>query len=204
MKRSDTQAMTLQAYEQNVHKYLEGTPGTVAGTEYQPFLDAFCEQLEIKDSILEIGSAVGRDADYIESKGFHVTRSDAVEAFIVYLESQGHEALYFDVLQTDLGQKYDAVLAQAVFLHFNEGEFVQALQNVQRHLKSGGCFALSVKSGDGEGFSDHKFGTDRFFKYWQYEPLQQLLAAHNFLIIESFFPENRWIQVVTKLSDDCE
>jgi hypothetical protein len=43
-------------------------------------------------AILELGSAHGRDADYIESLGYKIYRTDAVKAFVDYLQAKNHDA----------------------------------------------------------------------------------------------------------------
>lgn len=50
-------------------------------------------------SILEIGTGPGRDADYIESLGYSVTRSDAVESFIEYNKSKNKNIIKLNLYE---------------------------------------------------------------------------------------------------------
>lgn len=78
---------TLASYEDNVVAYIEGTPQEVSG-DVKKWIDETLNGLPVTSKILEVGSAFGRDASYIESKGCSVQRSDATIGFIDYLEKK--------------------------------------------------------------------------------------------------------------------
>ena len=73
---TDNQTVTLNTYELNAQNYIDRTPSSIEG-DYKQYLDNFLSCVGKEAKILEIGSAVGRDADYIDSKGYSVTRTDA-------------------------------------------------------------------------------------------------------------------------------
>jgi GNAT superfamily N-acetyltransferase len=68
--------VTLQSYESQINAYIEKTPPQVEGV-FKRWIDATLTRVQQDAHIIEIGSAFGRDAAYIESKGFTVERTDA-------------------------------------------------------------------------------------------------------------------------------
>lgn len=56
------------------------------------WIDTVLAGLPQDAKIPEFGSAFGRDADYIESKGYKVQRTDVTPGFVKLLQSQGHQA----------------------------------------------------------------------------------------------------------------
>lgn len=88
---------TLQSYEAHIQEYISGTPQSVDG-HVQDWIDATLKLLLPDAKILEYGSAFGRDALYIESKGFAIERTDATAGFVELLQSQGHEARLLNIV----------------------------------------------------------------------------------------------------------
>lgn len=194
---SDSKLITKTTYEQGLDTYIANTP-TVVGPEYKPFLNTFAKLVGTQQ-VLEVGSAVGRDADYLECKGVPVFRTDYAISFVEYLRAQGKEAQQFDVINDDLGRQFAGVIANAVFLHFTNEDFEKALENVQCHLLPHGYFAISVKAGEGEEVTNEKMDAPRYFNYWQPDDLEAILQAHDYSILHTFRPGNgKWIQLITQ------
>ena len=61
--------VTLQSYDSRVNEYQGGTVNQVSGV-FKNWIDETLHLLQPGAKILEIGSALGRDAHYIESFGF--------------------------------------------------------------------------------------------------------------------------------------
>lgn len=175
----DTNKATLAAYEKGLEEYNAAAVMTVSGS-IKDWIDASLAMLNPGSHILEIGSAHGRDALYIESKGFKVDRTDAVHSFVEYLHSQGHEARLLNALTDDLGGPYDMVFADAVLLHFTVEQTKDVLKKIKGSLKTSGILAFSVKIGTGSAWSDAKLNDARFFTYWQKQPLQDCLEDSGF------------------------
>ena len=95
---SHANSETLRSYEARVAEYVEGTPSEVAGP-VKEWIDAVLSGLPAKARIVELGSAFGRDAAYIASKGFAVECTDAVAGFVVELQSRGFKARQFNLLR---------------------------------------------------------------------------------------------------------
>ncbi len=83
------------------------------------------------------------------------------------LRAAGHHARLLDVRVDDFGGPYDAVLADAVLLHVIRKQFVDVLQRARQAVASGGVLAITLKEGDGETWTEAKFGRPRHFTYWR-------------------------------------
>src|SRR5579862_5200641 len=86
---STSNAITLASYELGMNEYISGTPPEVF-IRFQSWLDKTLALLPKSARIFEIGSGFGRDARYMETKGFTVHRSDATQAFVHLLQQEGH------------------------------------------------------------------------------------------------------------------
>lgn len=172
-------ARTLAAYEQEAERYRAQTQAL----DKDEWLELLARQAP-PGTILEIGSAYGRDADDLEAMGRHVHRTDATHAFVAMQRSDGHAADLLNVLTDEITGPYAAVLANAVFLHFRPDELRTVLTKVHAALASGGVLAFSVKVGDGAEWSSHKLGVPRFFQYWRPDPLRALVESCGFDIDE--------------------
>ncbi|EPY02570.1 class I SAM-dependent DNA methyltransferase [Magnetospirillum fulvum] len=179
IKESDSNDATLRTYRDHVQDYIDGTAQSVSGAT-QDWIDAALAGLPDTARLLELGSAFGRDAAYIESHGFALECTDAVPEFVACLQAAGHNARLFNALTDDLNSSYDLIFANAVLLHFTRDEFASVLGKMLRALAPGGRFAFSLKRGEGESWSSAKVGAPRFFCYWEPEPLDSALRRAGF------------------------
>ena len=170
---------TLRSYEARVAEYVEGTASEVAGAA-KLWIDAVLAGLPTEARIVEMGSAFGRDAAYMESKGFAVECTDAVAGFVAELHARGFAARQFNLLNDELARGYDLIFANAAFLHFNRSDFAFVLAKLVGSLGRGGCCAFSLKRGQGEGWSQEKIGAPRYFCYWERDELEPFLRAAGF------------------------
>jgi hypothetical protein len=67
--------------------------------------------LPLDAKIIEVGTAFGRDASYIENQGYKVERTDATEGFVDWLNQNGHPARVFNLISDDFDNNYDLVFA---------------------------------------------------------------------------------------------
>jgi len=176
---SDSNDATLRTYHDHVQDYIDGTAQAVSGAT-KDWIDAALAGLPGSARLLELGSAFGRDAAYIESLGFALDCTDAVPGFVACLRAAGHKARLFNALTDPVDLSYDLIFANAVLLHFTRDEFALVLGKMRRALAPGGRFAFSLKRGEGESWSDAKLGAPRFFCYWEPEPLDSALGAAGF------------------------
>lgn len=187
---------TLESYELGVNAYIEGTPGETTGS-IKEWIDYFLTLVSLNARIIEIGSAHGRDALYIESRGYLVERTDATSGFVNLLKGKGHSAREFNILTDDFNSKYDAIFANAVFLHFTPDELKGVLKKVHLSLTENGILAFSLKCGEGEEWTNEKVGNPRYFCYWKKGTIQTLLETHNFEIVQ-ISEDEKWLKITAK------
>ena len=203
MAKSDND-LTLYAYEHGVNEYNAVAIPNVTGA-VKVWIDAGLAMLSAHAHILELGSAHGRDANYIESLGFEIDRTDAAKSFVNYMESQGYNARLLNALTDDYGGPYDMVYANAVLVHFSQNECCEVLQRAKKSLKPNGLFSFSVKVGQEPEWSNSKLKDPRFFTYWQEGPLKTLLKQNGYNLVywkESKTGHNagNWFHIIVRAS----
>lgn len=180
MRENDT---TLQSYEAHVQEYIDGTPQEVSG-HVKEWLDRALSLVPKDGHVLELGSAFGRDAIYVEQQGYQVQRTDATQGFVDLLNNQGHDARLLNAITGDFGSGWNLIFANAVLLHFTPEETEVVLKKAHESLAENGIFAFTVKQGEGSGWSEEKLGAPRYFNYWDTESLQSLLTSTGFGDVE--------------------
>ncbi len=189
-------SVTLNSYEDNVDKYVEGTPSTVDG-DMKSWLDLYVKTLPSKSRIFEIGSGTGRDADYLNALGIEVTCSDATPEFVKRLIKSGHNAVPFNALDgQEFPEGFNGYLANAVFLHFSFEETKIVLRKIWEALPNEGVLAFSVKmepeSGVDSEWVNTKLDAPRFFQYWKPEHVAYNVLSAGFTNLDFTFRDG-WI-----------
>lgn len=98
-------------------------------------------KLPANGEVLELGSAFGRDARYMASKGFKVLCTDIIPQALEKLAQEGFETATYDFRNKPNKEwegKFDGFFANAVLLHAPQDIFEQALNNLLVVLKAGG------------------------------------------------------------------
>jgi len=142
---------TLRAYEMSTSEYGINTSVDLSSVGWSWLDTAMHLRARSPDishlPILEIGSATGRDAAYIEDRyGASVMRTDATTTFVDRLRSQGHEAHVLNALTDDLGGPYSMIFANGVVSHFSEKQAMDFISRAVDSLVRGGVLAFSVKT----------------------------------------------------------
>lgn len=176
---NDTNELTIAAYEKHINEYTSGSPQVVDG-HVKKWIDASLSNVAKNAQILEIGSGTGKDADYIESLGYTLERTDATRAFVDLLISKGHAARVFNAITDDILDKYDLIFADAVLLHFTPEETRAVIRKISNALQDEGKFVFSLKQGKGEELTDYKLGATRYFCFWQQDTISQVLRECGF------------------------
>jgi SAM-dependent methyltransferase len=129
-------------------------------------------------AVLEIGSGGGRDALALERSGLTVRRTDVSQGFVDLLRERGHAAVRLDPLHDDLGGPWDAVWANASLLHVARYDLATVLGRLAGATRVGGALAMTLKEGDGEGWSTHgSVGAPRRFTYWREDAVRAVLEG---------------------------
>lgn len=187
---------TLMTYESHITEYVEGTPHEVTGA-MKKWLDATVEGLSTDDRILEIGSAFGRDADYLEGQGYTVECTDATRGFVDLLKKANFNAREFNIIKDDIDESYDLILANAVFLHFTPEELAGVLRKTHDALNDGGRLSFTIAEGEGTHWSDRKVGGMRYFCHWQQDDLKRELQVAGFSAADIEGGEG-WLHVIAE------
>jgi hypothetical protein len=77
----DDNDLTLLSYEGHTNDYMAANKPITEGN-LKEWVDRVLSFVPKGSRILELGSAYGRDADYIELAGYKVVRTDAVKNFV--------------------------------------------------------------------------------------------------------------------------
>ena len=188
--------VTLASYQTASQRYREQ-----AGPQ-SPAVVAFIERLASlvgTGHILELGSGPGREANYLETLGPHVTRTDATPAFVETMRTEGHEAKLLDMRTDDLGVGFDAIFANAALLHLSREEFANLLVRARRAVVDAGLVAFTLKEGDGEAWSNAKLDLPRHFTFWREPALRAALEASGWSVVTIDHVEGRtepWLFVL--------
>jgi len=199
---NDDNSKTLKSYEEHIQDYVVGTPQAVEG-DFKAWIDRALALLPQHGTVLELGSAFGRDAAYIKSQGFRVIATDAVQGFVDLLQKAGHDTRLLNALTDEFGQNYNMIFANAVLLHFSPDQTKEVLQKAYRSLRPGGVLAFSVKRGSGSAWSEAKLDAPRHFYYWEHDDLEATVKASGFDLLEltaRVGPKDKWLQVIARKS----
>ena len=160
--------------------------------------------------ILEIGSANGDNAKYIESLGYNVTASDIADDFIRASKNNGLTTIKFNILEDDFKEKYSGILAWRVFVHFTEEDIFETLKISYDNLESNGIFIFNVinretRNVDNEWVdfpNEYHMGAERYYQYFNQKNLDDIISQTKFQI-QDFHKEggdnnNKWLVYVLK------
>ncbi len=195
--------LTIQTYRGNFEKYASKTALEPTG-EFQEWIDLFAAQIPNGGNIFEIGSATGRDARYLASKGFNVTCTDVIPEALHRLSVQGFETAEFDFRNDPMDEwigNFDGVFSNASLLHAPQPIFENALKNIATMLRPNGVFAFSLKAGEGEEITTEKMDAPRYFNYHSGREIREILTSISFEILSlSHAEQGKWLHVVAKAS----
>jgi SAM-dependent methyltransferase len=170
---------TVRSYDRDAAAYVART-ATVPDS-VRAALEQLAARLGPGARVLEIGSGGGRDAVLMEQLGLVVRRTDVTPAFVTLLREQGHACDRLDPLVDDLATPdgpYDAVWANASLLHVARADLPTVLGRLAEVTRPGGLLQVSLKEGDGEGWSTHgTISGPRYFTYWRAADVEAVVRA---------------------------
>ncbi len=121
--------------------------------------------------VLEIGSGPGFDADFLETLGLKVRRTDATKRFLELQAARGKTGELLDVITDPVGGPYDAVVAMCCLIHVPREEIDQVLAKLTQSLRPGGALLVSMRDGD------HETTGEYHTIYWSRPDFAARLAA---------------------------
>ena len=210
---------TVEIYERKAATYLKTTidhdkldpeKAKRKKEKLHNFIKTNLDSLEKGSKVFEIGSADGENAKYIKELGYNVTASDIADAFIDETKFKIENTIKFNVLEDDFKDKYSAVFAWRVFVHFTKEDLDITLNKVHKALENGGIFIFNImnretKACDEEWVdfpNEYHMNAERYYKYFSEKEVNELIQKTNFKI-NSFHKEggeskNKWLVYVLK------
>jgi hypothetical protein len=159
--------VTLSTYNDSAELWIKGDRRSGSWSEVVSLIDDMVANLPAHAFVLEIGSAAGQEAKVMESRGLSVRRSDATPAFVAALRRAGYEADQLNVIADSLGGPWDAIFANAVFLHLEREDFARVLEKAFDATTREGLLVFSLKEGVGTQWETKKLNGPRHFTYWR-------------------------------------
>jgi len=160
----DSMQRTLRSYEASARDY-DAIVADHAPPEIEDALRRMVACMPAGGLVLEVGSGTGRDADFVESLGAIVRRTDATQAFLDLQAERGKQGALLNVVTDALGGPFDAILAMAVLIHVDRVQIAPVLRKVFDALAPGGVFLAGMRIGQGETNGDYQtvyWDRDRF------------------------------------------
>jgi len=193
---------TVHAYDLDAAAYAAN--GATIPDSLRRRMEELSERLGAGARVLEIGSGGGRDARLMEQLGLRVRRTDITPAFVTLLREEGHDADVLDPLTDDLVSPegaYDAVWANASLLHVSRADLPTVLARLAGACRPDALLRMSVKDGDGEGWSTHgSISRPRHFTYWRADALREAVTGSGWGDVEIVHPpvgrhDEAWLEV---------
>ena len=214
---------TVDAYQKTAKNYLNNTKIAASinkenvdrnKKELQEFIKDTFKDMPIGSKVLEVGSADGENAKYIQKLGYNVTASDIVDDFLKAIRDNGLIPIKFNLLKDELNDKYNVIFCWRVFVHFTKEDSLNALTRSYNNLEKNGLLILSIISRDCKKIdnewidfpNEYHLGADRFFNYYSKEQFDEIINKTRFRIkdFNETIDENgiKWLVYVLKKSED--
>ena len=190
---------TIESYEQCAAEYARATSPR-PGSDDRYALERFIEALPTSARVLEIGSGPGWDADWLESHGAVVRRTDATEAFVAMQRNRGASADLLDVVTDELGGPYAGAIALYVFQHIDRPQLAGVLAKISRAISDRGVLMFSLRDGKGETVERGTSGSTYYIAEWEKPEVDLILRDLGFRerwSKSSEDAEGRWLTILT-------
>lgn len=169
---------TIETYNAIAQGYDEQTAG---------FWDKFPSimitqfQQRVVGRVLDIGSGPGRDGVILRNHGLKVVCLDAAREMVSMTGEKGLESVQADFQSLPFAdQSFNGVWAYTSLIHDRKENLPHALQEIKRVLKHWGVFGLGIIEGNSEGYKCDERGYERWFAYYQWEEIKEMLTTAGF------------------------
>ncbi|MCX7102814.1 MAG: class I SAM-dependent methyltransferase [Methylobacter sp.] len=192
------ETVTLSHYNQNADAFWHGTKDHDVIQNYEAFLAPFPKDKNL--DILDLGCGPGRDVKYFQSLGHRPVGLDGSEVFCAMARSYtGCEILHQKFLSLELPRHaYDGIFANASLFHVPSQELPRVLGELYTALRPDGILFLSNPRGEGEGWSDQRYG-----HHLEFESSKLFIEAAGFKVINYYYRpagrpihEQPWLAIV--------
>ncbi len=192
---------TLEAYQKVAKNYLNNEslvslkyPEAVSrvSKETKMFIKETFKNIAKGSKVLEVGSANGHKAKFIQELGFNVTASDVADDFLKAINDSGLEPIKFNLLEDDFKDEYQVIFCWRVFVHFTKEDALKALNRCYEALNNNGLFIFSTisrdcKTVDNEWIDfpdEYHLGMERYFNYYSKKDLDEIINKTQFKIYD--------------------
>lgn len=185
---------TKKTYSQIFNNYAKNN---LAPKPYvQKVLDNFINIIPGK-KVLDAGCAHGSESKYFASRGFEVTGIDISPEFIELAKSNCPNCTFIvaDMRHPSARLKnFDAIWANASFLHIPKENGLTTLEGFNKILKSGGVLYVSVMEGNFNSSRENKQMNwpARHFSDYSQEELENLINKSGFKVLTSGKDKTDW------------
>ena len=187
-------------YDRHIDEYLNtNSDQHVGGGDATSRVDLIRQYLPKGSTVFEIGAGGGDDALALRQAGFAVTASDFSDEFVKILKSKNIPALQNDAKQDELPGAYQAIYANAVFVHFEPAELDEFLLMIANKLQSPKIIFFSVIAGETqERRAGSNISFERDFQDYSETAIQKILRETGYTVLHLSLVDKRWYQVVAK------
>jgi hypothetical protein len=203
---SSANRSTIASYDRCAADYARSTAPSWDG-EDRRVLTQFRDALPQEGSVLEIGSGPGWDADWLESQGVELRRTDAAPAFVELQIARGALAERLDVITDDIGGPYAGVVALYVFQHIDRADLPHVLAKISQAIVIGGALLLSLREG-GDDFVESGSSSGMYsIAEWRKADLDGILATlgfHERWSESSEDEDGQWLTILTCKDQDSD
>lgn len=171
---------TLAAYETIALEYAQSTEGSSTAAHHAT-MRRFVDTLSPGGTVLELGSGPGWDADFVESFGARVRRTDATTAFRDFQRARGKHIEPLDAVNDTyvdpIWPAYDAVMALYVLQHIEREDNDTVLRKVAEALRPGGTLLVTVREGSGDLWEGNPSGNRYHVTRWEPSAFEERVEA---------------------------
>lgn len=171
---------TVQAYERYARDYAAAVSSQPSGPDAEA-LHRFASAIPRVGNVLEIGSGPGWDADFLETLGIDVHRTDVTAAFREFQAERGRRVDPLDLLTDEIPGLHHGLMLLCVLQHFERTQVDGVLCKLAHALAPGGALLLSHPLGEGESWQRGTSGDYRVV-LWSREALDARLAQAGFAV----------------------
>ncbi len=171
---------TVEGYERCARDYaaeVDSTPSPTGAAALRQLAAAVAPG----NRVLEIGSGPGWDADFLETLGIDVHRTDVTAAFCDVQAERGKRCDALDVLTDDIAGRYHGIVVLYVLQHFERAQLDAVLRKLAQALRDDGALLLSYAEGDDECWQQGESGDYRVVR-WTREAFDARLAQAGFTV----------------------
>jgi ubiquinone/menaquinone biosynthesis C-methylase UbiE len=147
---------TTSVYEANAADYAAATWDYANFPRLLEALECFEHRIPPTGPVLDLGCGAGRDTGQLLARGFEVVAADVSAEMLRRTRARCGEAIPVRLDLTQLpfqAGTFAGAWACASFVHIHSGQLAQALCELARVLKPGAPAAISMKTGEGEGWA---------------------------------------------------